>query len=227
MQALCPYCNARPGTTNDHVIPRCLFPKQLPNGINLPTVKACAECNNVTKAADDTFLRDFLAVHRQLNDDQDIRAFDSGPVGRAVKRNQSAFVKTLRDPQPVPMLTSSGIYIGKAVRLEMDGARIERALARITRGLYFKLIKRSLPSNTAFETLELDPSCIARVIDEPGITWLRPTALGDVFKCLVCLGPPETAESLWIMCFYNRIYISVKTSLPSTQKSRTAADGAD
>src|SRR5262249_21289051 len=57
--ALCPYCGLRPGKTKDHVIPQSLFPKPLPNGINLPTVKACAECNNVRKSGDDTFLRDF------------------------------------------------------------------------------------------------------------------------------------------------------------------------
>ena len=39
--ALCPYCCIRPGTTNDHLIPRCLFPNRIPNGIYLPTVKAC------------------------------------------------------------------------------------------------------------------------------------------------------------------------------------------
>jgi len=212
-RGLCPYCDLRPGTTRDHVIPRCLFPPTLPNGIYLPTVKACAECNNVAKAGDDTFLRDFLVLHGQMHDEQDIRTLDSGPVGRAIKRGQSEFVRTLKNPQPGSMVTASGLYVGKAVRLEMDGQRLERAFARISRGLYFKLMKRSLPRETAFDILELDPSCIERVVATPVTKWLRPTPLGGVFACLVCMNPPETAESLWIMEFFNRIYISVKTSL--------------
>ena len=149
-----------------------------------------------------------------MYDNHDIRTLDSGPVGRAIKRGQSEFVRTLRNPQQGSMVTASGLYVGKAVRLEMDGERLERALARITRGLYFKLMKCSLPRETVFDILELDPSCIERVVATPGTRWLRPTPLGEVFACLVCLTPPETAESLWIMEFYNRVYISVKTSLP-------------
>ena len=40
---LCVYCWKNPATTDDHVIPRCLFIPPLPS--NMPTVPACQECN--------------------------------------------------------------------------------------------------------------------------------------------------------------------------------------
>ena len=117
MKKICPYCCIRTGTTRDHVVPRCLFPKILPNGIHLPTVKACAICNQNAKSQYDTFLRDYLVLQSQMSSQQIVRDLLEGPVKRAVARGQSTFVKTLRNRRRANTFTASGIYAGEAVVL--------------------------------------------------------------------------------------------------------------
>src|SRR5947207_328698 len=109
--ALCPYCCLRPGTTKDHVIPHSLFPKPLPNGINLPTVKACPECNHVKKSGDDSFLRDFLITDMHCSDHPAAQSLSAEEMGRAMRANRSDFARaTVPNGRPVQLFTPAGLY---------------------------------------------------------------------------------------------------------------------
>ena len=110
MKVICPYCCERPGTTADHIIPRSLFPKPIPNGINLPTVIACQECNNEKKSITDTFLRDFLVTQLAALEKPEARNILNGPLARAFDRNQSSFKTTLTDIKPAAAFTYAGKF---------------------------------------------------------------------------------------------------------------------
>lgn len=213
--ALCPYCGLRPGNTKDHVIPQSLFPKPLPNGINLPTVRACAECNNVRKSGDDVFLRDFLITDMHCSDHPAAQSLLNGEMGRAMRSNRSEFARAaVPKGRPVPLFTSTGLYAGTCYTAPLDGERINRIFATITRGLYFKVLRRLLPADTQFEVRRQDPRYIGELLNlvQPPDAWCRPPSLGDVFTCVYAIGPYEKAQSLWVMQFYGSMYISVLTT---------------
>jgi hypothetical protein len=187
--ALCPYCCLRPGTTKDHVIPQSLFPKPLPNGINLPTIKACAECNNVNKSGGDTFLRDFLIdtflrdfliTDMHCSDHPAAQSLLNGEMGRAMRSNRSDFARAaVPNGRPVSIFTSTGLYVGECYTAPLDGERINRIFATITRGLYFKVLRRFLPTDTQFEVRRQDPRYIGDLLKlvQPPDAWCRPPKL--------------------------------------------------
>jgi hypothetical protein len=220
---LCPYCCLRPGTTKDHVIPQGLFPKPLPNGINLLTVKACAECNHVKKSGDDSFLRDFLITDMHCSDHPAAQSLLLGEMGRAMRSNRSDFARAAApNGRLVPLFTPSGLYVGVCFTAPLDGERINRVFATITRGLYFKALKRLLPIETQFEVRRQDPRYIRQLVDsvQPPNVWCCPPSLGKVFTCLCIIGPYEMAQSLWLMQFYGGMYISVFTTATEASPRR-------
>jgi hypothetical protein len=189
----------------------------MPNGINLPTVRACEECNHVRKSGDDTFLRDFLITDMHCSDHPAAQALLLGEMGRAMRTNRSDFARAAApNARPVPLFTTGGLYVGECYAAPLDGERINRIFATITRGLYFKVLKRFLPTDTQFEVRREDPRYIRQLVDsiQPPNAWCRPPSLGDVFSCLYAIGPFEKAQSLWVMQFYGGMYISVFTTLP-------------
>ena len=217
--ALCPYCGLRPGTTNDHIIALCLFPKPLPNGINLPTVKACAECNHVRKSGDDSFLRDFLITDMHCCDHPAAQSLLAGEMGRALRTNRSDFARAaVPNGRPVPLFTPSGLYAGEGYAAPLDGERINRIFATITRGLYFKVLERLLPADAQFDVRRQDPRYIRELLEtvQPPNVWYRPPSLGDVFTCVYTIGNTEMAQSFWLMQFYGGMYISVFTRAKQT-----------
>jgi len=115
----------------------------------------------------------------------------------------------------VPLFTSSGLYVGTCYAAPLDGKRINRIFATITRGLYFKVLRRLLPADTQFEVRRQDPRYIGELLNlvQPPDTWCRPPRLGDVFTCVYAIGPYEKAQSLWVMQFYDSMYISVFTTI--------------
>jgi hypothetical protein len=207
------------------VIPKCLFPEPRPNGINLPTVKACEQCNNVKKSGDDAFLRDFLITDMRCSDHPAAQSLLLGEMGRAMRTNRSDFARaTVPHGRAVSLFTPNGLYAGQCYTAPLDGIRINRIFATIARGLYFKTMGRLLPIDTQFEVRRQDPRFIGKLVNsiEPPGAWYRPPSLGDVFTCLYLIGPYEKAESFWLMQFYGGMYISVLTTTDEASSVATA-----
>src|SRR4051812_32449628 len=103
---ICAYCGESGNITRDHVIPRCLFPRPLPQ--DMLTVPACDSCNG-RKSRHDDFLRDILVT--------DIAATES-PVAQELFRvkvlsshqqgKSLASRIALTDSKPIPFLTREG-----------------------------------------------------------------------------------------------------------------------
>src|SRR5262245_25214355 len=106
----CVYCGIRPGTTRDHVVPKCLFPGNLPKV--MVTVPSCRSCNE-GKAVDDTYLRDWLAIDIENSRHPAANELLRGSVGRAAQRNQSDLVRDIRSKSTIEAWTTmGGIYLG-------------------------------------------------------------------------------------------------------------------
>jgi hypothetical protein len=173
------------------------------------------ECNNVNKSGGDTFLRDFLITDLHCSDHPAAQSLLKGEMGRAMRSNRSDFARAaVPKARPAPLFTSTGLYVGECFTAPLDGERINRIFATITRGLYFKVFRRILPADTQFEVRRQDPRYIGELLNlvQPPDVWCRPPSLGDVFTCVYVIGPPEKAQSIWVMQFYGGMYISVLTA---------------
>src|SRR5579864_3633221 len=106
----CPYCGNVDELTEDHVIPRCLFPNGVP--ADVPKVYACRHCNHVVKSELDAYLRDLLET--DMNSSGSPLAQQLLPIfERAVSRKQSKLVNDLlRNNKLVELRTQSGIIFG-------------------------------------------------------------------------------------------------------------------
>ncbi len=212
-RSVCPYCCKRPGTTKDHVIADCLFPRPLPNGINFPTVKACSECNNEKKAGDDTYLRDYLVMQMECLQHAGAQSLRLGELARAASRNQSHFLRQLGvNPRPVTVVQQQPEKMSSWLTDQCISAACIELGAKIVRGLYFKQSHHLLPVNFHF----LGPNKRRGFSPKyspvgSGITWSQPPSLSNVFSCLYCPAPVESCRSCWVLGFYDQVCFIVWT----------------
>lgn len=214
---ICPYCGENPGTTTDHVIPKGLFPKPLPNNINLPTVKACKSCNNERKSRDDSFLRDFLICDPACELHPSASSLFGGEFTRSMREGKSEVATHVRKhARPIPRLTSSGLYVGTAMSATFDLARVNGIFTNIVRGLYYKKTAELLPRDTRFTVLRQRARDVSTFTERvaPAATWYRSPKLMDVFQCIYALGRPT---SVWLLQFFEGIYFSVVTDTEPTE----------
>jgi hypothetical protein len=175
-------------------------------------VKACAQCNNVKKSEDDTYLRDVLVTDMACAAKPAAQAILLGEANRALRRNQSTFARhALATMRRVRFQTPSGLYLGKGYTADIDLKRMHRIFAKITRGLFFKQLHEPLPREILFTTMRVDPDTVTRMMKTPGLKWSLPPRLGDVFACVYCLGEHENYDTLWLMGFYDQFCIAVRT----------------
>lgn len=119
-------------TTRDHIPPKGIFPRPLPN--NLVTVPACAQCNNEA-AGDDEYFRTTMSMLGY-----------PGTVAARVWTERVVGSQFLRRPALRNALSSSlslvevrspeGLYLGQAHQVKVLAKRVNSVVERILRGLY-------------------------------------------------------------------------------------------
>ena len=118
------------------------------------TVPACSPCN-AAKAADDTFLRDFLTADAAGHEHPVAANLFAEKVRRSVARNQSELARLVQEATLVeaPSLRLLAYSSGSATASHCPEGRVTSILFRIMRGLYFKSRKVVFPPDTPYEVL--------------------------------------------------------------------------
>lgn len=122
---LCAYCGMDVGMdgTEDHVIPRGLFPKT--RGRNLVKVPTCRPCNDA-KARHDDYLRDWLPSSLDPDDSTTPREVYDAFL-RAAGRKQSDVAKAaMQYGRRVPVFAESGLCTGFGHAYPLEGDRVRR-----------------------------------------------------------------------------------------------------
>ncbi len=113
--------------------------------------------------------------------------------------------------------TPSGIFLGQAPAYRVDGARVERIIAKIARGLYFHNFRVRVPAN--FETRVASEG--AEQGDEVGASFLKllisetkrgqPKSIGDgnVFRYWLRQFPDDPSSCFFVLCFYENVLFHV------------------
>jgi hypothetical protein len=207
---MCAYCGVTPATTEDHVVPTCLFDGPLPPDI--VKVPACNACNHA-KSKDDGYLRDILITDMHCSDYPIAQALIGGKFKRAMQKNRSDFARAaVRRGCLKPMYSSGGVYLGHFHSVPLEVARVNQIFSTIARGLYFKLRGQRFPDGYSFEVMRVEPSRAQQAIDVMKAQGANgPYVLGRVFACLVMFAAEDPGVTLWLMQFYGGMFVTVKT----------------
>lgn len=139
----CIYCQERPGTTKDHVVPTGIYDPPYPP--NLMTVKACETCNIDDKSKGDTDLRDYLVLDKDGCTHPTTEKNLHGKFKRSVQEGHSRIGKSAARTTVQPNISRGGIYVGDYPTAEIDDAHITSALAIMVRRLSYKAGKHVIP----------------------------------------------------------------------------------
>lgn len=191
---MCVYCNKRPATTVDHVVPLCLFAPPLP--LDMVTVPACQPCN-VAKSKNDDYFRDMLIVDMFCVDHPVAQCLLAGKMRRSMQRNRSRVAREAVAQQRMESFYSAGgVYLGDVHAVKFEDARVQDIYSMMVRGLYYKILKKRLPDNYAFEIQRLYPSVAGQLFNQMKAVDARrvPMFLEMSSPALSCI-PPRTMAS--------------------------------
>ncbi len=137
----CVYCGEHRDVTRDHVPPRCLFSKPRPS--DLVIVPCCESCNREFQKHDEYFR---IAVTTGIDNEKFAKeSADSVRAINSLARPAShRFARSLLEK-----------YEPELARFTFDAQRIEVALYRITRGLFFHHKNMRISGSIGYEFREV------------------------------------------------------------------------
>lgn len=142
---LCIYCGSDKDMTVDHVPPKLLFPKPLPN--DMFTVPSCDKCNTSFEK-DDEYFRGILASCLSVYDDDKASKVNKKFLAGLNRPQAKGFQKTFQDSiRMVDLKSQGGIIVGRTPALLVDANRFQTTAKRITRGLFYKIRGYSIPED--------------------------------------------------------------------------------
>lgn len=206
----CAYCD-EPATTRDHIPPKNLFARPLPE--QLITVPACKVHNNGA-SLDDEYFRAMLSFRMDAHEKSDA----SGAAKRALDRMSRKeserflrkFVSTITQHE---IVTPEGGYIGDAAAYDVDMPRLLSVVERIVRGLFFHHTDGRLPDECTVTVYPLeffqkpDRATFERLASL--ITWAasapRHVTARNVLEYKFRQTPEDPAGTVWMMKFYETV----------------------
>lgn len=141
----CVFCGVIGDVTDDHVPPKTIFAKPRPS--DLITVPGCKECNHGW-SLDDEYFRTALCLSNKTEDERNATAGRKAAMRSLQREEAKGFAKMfLSRTFPKEVYSPEGIYLGKRLAFSVDFKRIQKVVAKITRGLFYNESGRILPQN--------------------------------------------------------------------------------
>lgn len=197
----CVYCGDNPGKTNDHVPPKSFFPQPRPS--NLITVPSCHKCNSGAGKDEDYFLATFMFSEAGITDAGKI--LWKQRLDRMFRKNLGLRRRIAKGLSYRPVVTATGIYLGRRMGLQFDERRFERVIQKTVRGLYYFEYGEALSTET--EIMALFLSTKARF--ETAVAYANQLGWGKrqwpgIFEYRCGRVPDVPQESVWLIrCYSN------------------------
>ena len=191
-----------------------LFPKPRPSNRKLITVDCCQSCNH-SASKDDEYFRSLLVREKRIDEHPQARKVNQSFIRSLDRKKAPGFRKSILDNVfSVEMSTLGGIYIGREWGYYVENDRLDRVLARITKGLFWKDCGMRLPDDygiicwDAYRLAELDRDAqvefynnFAPMIGPPKMK------IGDNTFCYwYRLDDDGVFKTAWVLGFYSRIF---------------------
>lgn len=211
----CAYCGKQAVLTVDHVIPRCLF-DGVKGGVpgDTPRVRACRPCN-ISKSADDAFLRDVLVRDPHLSQHPIAQGIRHGALARSISAGKSQYPRAASRLRYVAS-PRSGLIIAEPV-LPKD--RLRALMIRLVQGLMVAYENCQLPDTINFDVLAMDPQmglddAQRWAADRSGMVHTAQAGDGSVFWCVYYHNKQSQEQpnrSMWWLRFYEHAIYLVDT----------------
>jgi 5-methylcytosine-specific restriction endonuclease McrA len=131
----CVYCGRFGRLTDDHVPPQALCSKPRPSDLVL--VPSCQRCNGGASKDDEYFKTMMVFKDRAGSHPEAVAIRASVFRGLAMPKKTRFTQRILGSMRPVALRTPAGLHVGRTRGFNVDLARLDRVVARITRGLYW------------------------------------------------------------------------------------------
>jgi hypothetical protein len=133
-RGLCALCGVAPATTDDHLPPEGIYPKELRHGVELHSVPACAACNCGSSSDDEWFKAAICLVGgtHDKNSESFVNLL-AGTVGHNKKIAHQIFSTATNVLAPY-----RSTAVESAVKVTFDSARYNKVITRIIKGLYWR-----------------------------------------------------------------------------------------
>ena len=183
----CVHCGKFGPITVDHVPPKNLFPKPLPN--NMITVFSCDDCNNGA-SADDEYFRLILSMSIEVQNSNSVKKLLPRIERSLLRPNYPGLLKTfVKSTKLTDAITEAGIYVGKIPVYDVNSERVKRVLKRVINGIVYETFHYRLPDNYlrvwwSIDALNLDQNQMVIFIEMvEKLSKVSFTKIGiDVFK---------------------------------------------
>lgn len=152
---LCVFCgkNEADGPMNtEHFIFRGLWDGARPNGTK--TVPAHISCNKAF-SEDVELFRDILALDAEATNHPEVRKLRNGKLKRKIENRAGAIAKKTK-PVVLPNITESGLYVGRAVYMQVEVGLLVSLLRNMARGLYYSETAQLIPFDARIAVISLD-----------------------------------------------------------------------
>jgi hypothetical protein len=223
---ICAFCG-EPAVTDDHVPPKCLFPKPRPG--NLITVRACKTCNEGTKL-DDEYFRDATLTgidEQRFPEAMALSLRKIEDMGTDPKKRGYGWA-TYQSVRNVEVHTEAGIYIGDAGARELDLDRMRKTIEKCVRGLYFHHYQERIPDGYEF-TIEhhqhLKPDAIEEIHSRFAGRPIR--GIGNGAFIYAFMRVQDTHQSMWLLEFYARHSFIAIVDHAEAEKSEEGTQQSD
>lgn len=204
MKSYCYICGKPNADSDDHIPPKCLFPKRFNKAI--PNVPAHRNCNS-QYSNEDTYLRDCFTlscahnnnIAKEVYYDTVVRSWTKPEANKYWKYMKSQFLR-IKSPYP-----NTEMYC-------VDANRIKSQVCRISRGLFYYKYKAPMNLDLFLDAQMIEPDPILVDI----VNLIGNSIVNNSFKYLIAIPHPEIVLGKVVMCFYNKIWFQVNISESTT-----------
>ena len=203
----CVYCGSRKELTRDHIPPKCLFAKPLPQ--DLITVPCCRQCNN-SASSDDEYFRSTIVLRRDSSEHPEAKKV-SERVWRSLEKPEAGGLNklVLGNVRELFHLNERGFF-EPGMSFNVDLQRLDLVASRIVRGLFWKEFGERLPND--YVVSAFNDSGIANM-DENTLGIFRSvleenskTVGNKVFRYWRRAVPENKHSTAWILLFYESVW---------------------
>jgi len=201
MPRICAICGQLGATTRDHIPPKSIFPRPLPN--DLITVPACEICNNTASRYDEIFK---VFISFRITEPNEL----TDRTARTIETNNRLFRRLQDECRELGLVDLQGnIEVVNVAQWDSDAH--DRVIERVIRGLYFHHTGRPVPHNHEVKVQFL--RSIPQQIQEDSN--FQEGSVGNAQFKYKYIVDPYSGWSTWVFDFYGEHFASGYTRLPT------------
>ncbi len=131
----CVYCGRILPLTEDHIPPQALCGKPRPS--DLIVVPSCELCNGGA-SKDDEYFKTMMVLKDRAGSHPEAVAIRESVFRGLTKPKKTGFTRRIMGSiRRLALRTPAGLHVGKVQGIDVDLARLDRVVIRVTRGLYW------------------------------------------------------------------------------------------